>query len=161
MENEYIRRYYNMSNNETGVLVLSTAPLSPASSMLQKGDVLLSVDNIRIANDASIPLREGSFRERVQLNYYFTQKFATDTVDIKLLRDSQVLNLQVPLWVPQKLVPRTLLSRDTIDKESNKGTGCNGSIVGGTPSYLMYFILYVIFLFCIDWFLRRKRFITL
>ena len=35
-----------------------------ASKVLQKGDVILSIDGIRVANDGTIPFREGSFKER-------------------------------------------------------------------------------------------------
>ena len=41
--------------------------------------------NLQIANDGTIPFREGSFKERVQLSYYFTQRFATDSVDLQVL----------------------------------------------------------------------------
>ena len=36
------------SEEDTGVLVLSTAPTAPASGLLKKGDVVLSVDDIRV-----------------------------------------------------------------------------------------------------------------
>ena len=35
-----------------------------ASKALQKGDVILCIDGIRVANDGTIPFREGSFKER-------------------------------------------------------------------------------------------------
>jgi hypothetical protein len=55
----------------------------------------------------------------------------------QVLRDRKKINLEVPLWVPQRLVPRTLIEKNHIDAASNTGTGANGSIVGGVPSYLM------------------------
>lgn len=72
-----------MSSEDTGVLIVGTSKLAPgplssfllrrdlritifheASQVLQKGDVLLGIDGIRVANDGSIPFREGSFKER-------------------------------------------------------------------------------------------------
>jgi hypothetical protein len=88
------------------------------------------VDNIKIANDGTIPFREGSFKERVLLNYYFSQRFAADVVTLQILRNKTKIILEVPLWVPQKLVPRTLLQNNYINAETNAGTGINGSIVG-------------------------------
>ena len=137
MENDQLRSYFGMHENDTGVLVLSTAPTAPASALLQKGDVVLEVDSIRVANDGTIPFREGAFKERVQLSYFFTQRFATDSVRLVLLRAGQRLEVTVPLWVPQRLVPRTLLQKNYINAATNAGTGSGGSIVGGVPSYLM------------------------
>ena len=39
---------FAQSEKDTGVLVLSTATTAPASSLLKKGDVILSVDSIRV-----------------------------------------------------------------------------------------------------------------
>lgn len=91
MENDQLRRHFNMGVEDTGVLVLSTATTAPAATLLQKGDVVLKVDDIRIANDGTIPFREGSFKERVQLSYYFTQRFASDTVKLQLLRGGELM----------------------------------------------------------------------
>ena len=137
MENDQLRSFFGMHENDTGVLVLSTAPTAPATALLQKGDVVLEVDSIRVANDGTIPFREGAFKERVQLSYFFTQRFATDSVRLTILRAGQRLEVTVPLWVPQRLVPRTLLQKNYIDAATNAGTGSGGSIVGGVPSYLM------------------------
>jgi len=139
MENEDLRKYYNMTADDTGILVSGTAKLAPVSSLIQKGDVILSLDDIRIANDGTIPFRQtkSGFKERVQLNYYFTQLFPSDKVKVEILRQGQRMVVHVPVWVPQALVPRILLQKNVVDAEKSKGTGSNGSIVGGTPSYLI------------------------
>jgi S1-C subfamily serine protease len=84
MENEDLRKYYNMTTDDTGILVSGTTKLAPVSSLIQKGDVILSLDDIRIANDGTIPFRQtkSGFKERVQLNYYFTQLFPSDSVKV-------------------------------------------------------------------------------
>jgi S1-C subfamily serine protease len=89
MENDQLRKHFGMEVDETGILVLSTASTAPAAALLKKGDVVLKVDNIKIANDGTIPFREGSFKERVQISYYFTQRFASDTVKLQLLREGK------------------------------------------------------------------------
>ena len=124
MENGDLRRHYKMSSDETGVLLIGTAPLAPSSKLLKTGDVILKIDDIRVANDGTIPFRKGSLKERVQLSYYITQKFATEFVELSILRDGERIKVSVQLWVPRKLVPRVLLQQ----KEN---------IVGGSPSYLM------------------------
>lgn len=50
---------------------------SPAIDFLRKGDVVMKVDGIRVANDGSIPFRAG---ERVALRYYMSQLFPEDKV---------------------------------------------------------------------------------
>lgn len=52
-------------------------PTYPAVNVLRKGDVIMKVDGIRVANDGSIPFRAG---ERVALKYYMSQLFPEDKV---------------------------------------------------------------------------------
>eukprot|EP01041_Mallomonas_annulata_P009432 gene9432-19589_t len=125
------------SKQDSGVMVLDTVPLAPAAAVLKKTDIILAVDNIKVANDGSIPFREGAFKERVQLNYHFTTLFPGDNVTLSILRGGQYMSVTAPLWVPQRLVPRILLQKNVVDANTNKGTGSRGSIVGGNPSYLV------------------------
>jgi hypothetical protein len=126
-----------MADSDTGILILSCAPLSPAAAILRKNDVLLKVDGIRIANDCTIPFRDGNFKERVQVNYYFTQRFENDIVELEILRGKKRTTVKVPLWVPKRLIPRSLTKNNVIDTQSNQGTGTKGSVVGGVPHYMM------------------------
>lgn len=138
MENEVLRRHYGMLANDTGALVLLTAPLSPAASVLEKNDVMLAVDGIRIANDCTIPFRSGgSYNERVQVNYHFTQRFAGEKVRLDVLRNKKRITVEVPLCVSSRVIPRTLTQKNVVNTATNQGTGSKGSIVGGVPSYLI------------------------
>lgn len=137
LENEALRRYYGMGETDTGVLVLSIADTAPAKNVLEVGDVLLSLDGIRISNDGKIPFRDGDFKERVGMHYHFTQKFPYDGVNMEILREGKKMNLEVQLWATERLVPRVLTSKNFIDHATNRGTGISGSIVGGSPSYLI------------------------
>jgi S1-C subfamily serine protease len=49
LENQFLRSFFGMSDKDTGVLLLSTAPLAPVSKVLRKGDVILKVDNIPVS----------------------------------------------------------------------------------------------------------------
>ena len=77
------------------------------------------------------------YKERVQLSYYFTQKFPNDYILLSVLRNGHTIELSVPLCVPNLLVPNTLIKNNYIDLIKNIGTGSKGSIVGGSPSYLV------------------------
>ena len=48
MENDFLRQHYGMGEDDTGVLVLFTAPTAPSAQFLKKGDVILSVDDIKV-----------------------------------------------------------------------------------------------------------------
>ena len=93
MESKALRRYYKLQQDQTGVLVLEVSPLAPAARVLQRGDVLLALDSIRIANDGTIPFRKGSLKERVQLSYYITQKFSDETINVSVLRNGQRMDI--------------------------------------------------------------------
>ena len=49
MESDHLRKYYGMNDSDTGVLVAEVLPLAPAREMLQRGDVILSMDGIRVS----------------------------------------------------------------------------------------------------------------
>lgn len=138
LENDSLRRHCGMTDDESGILLTSLAPMAPAAAVLQKQDVILSVDGIKVANDGSIPFREGSlYKERVSLSYYFTLKFPGDLVKLEVLRQGKRIHLSVPLCAPTFLVQNSLLKNNYIDVVNNVGTGNMGSIVGGSPSYLV------------------------
>ena len=99
--------------------------------------MLLSVDGIRISNDGKIPFRGKEIKEKVGMHYHFTQRFPGDLVQMEILRDGTKCAFDVPLWATERLVPRVLTSKNVIDKATNQGTGLDGSIVGGSPSYLI------------------------
>jgi PDZ domain len=98
---------------------------------------------MQIANDGTIAFREGRFKERVSMNYYFSQRFASDTVKLEVLRNKEKLELDCSLWIPQPLVPSTLLRRVNVKDSMIPGiaredfVGDNGTIIGGLPSYLV------------------------
>ena len=95
---------------------------------------------IKVANDGSIPFRESSnkiYKERVHLSYFFSQKFPNDDVKLHILRNRTRMDITLQLYVPTYLVQNTLVKNNFIDRKLNIGTGTNGSIVGGVPSYLV------------------------
>ncbi|CAM9211853.1 unnamed protein product [Phaeothamnion confervicola] len=102
LESPALRKSLGMAERQTGVLVADVEPICPASRVLQKGDVIMSADGIRVANDGTIPFRDG---ERVALRYYFSQLFPGDSVRVTVLRGGRVTVVTAPLYVSDALVP--------------------------------------------------------
>lgn len=134
LESTPLRRAMGLlDDNDTGLRVTEVAPLAPCATVLKKDDVLLSVDGIKIANDGTIPFREGSLKERVSLQYHFTQKFEGDFVEFNVLRNGQRLKLTTEMWAPKSLIPRGLLQTSTKTLYSPSSS----PVLGMPPSYLI------------------------
>ncbi|CAN0108707.1 unnamed protein product [Ectocarpus sp. 12 AP-2014] len=102
LESPALRGSLRMSPQQTGVMITGVQPTYPAVNVLRKGDVIMKVDGIRVANDGSIPFRAG---ERVALKYYMSQLFPEDKTEVELLRDDSVMSVTVPLSVSDVLCP--------------------------------------------------------
>jgi S1-C subfamily serine protease len=83
MENPDMRSSFLMSDGQTGVLVNKVYPDSPAWDVLRSGDVILSIDNVSVANDGTIEFRKG---ERTFFTYLLQRKQINDTVKLDILR---------------------------------------------------------------------------
>lgn len=105
MENEQLRAYKGMKPDQTGILIADITPLAQARKKLNVGDVLLSIDGVTIANDGTVPLRKG---ERVNASYLIAGKFIGDTVKVTILRDGQVIAIDLVMETYIHLVPRLL-----------------------------------------------------
>eukprot|EP00903_Cladosiphon_okamuranus_P015248 g14092.t1 len=102
LESPALRGSLRMSPEQTGVMVTGVQPTYPAAKVLRRGDVIMKVDGIRVANDGSIPFRAG---ERVALKYYMSQLFPEDETEVELLRDDKVMSVTVPLSISDFLCP--------------------------------------------------------
>ena len=105
MENPDVREKFQMKSNQSGVRVMGINYGSDAMDIININDVMLSVDNIEIENDGSVEFRTG---ERTALIYAVQRKFIGDVIFVKVLRDGEILNLEVKLTVPMnsaRLVP--------------------------------------------------------
>ena len=93
------------SKTETGALVSHIDPDSPATGVLRPGDVLLSIEGVRVQNDKTVEFREG---ERTHLKYLIQKKQMNDSVRLKILRQKKVMSVVVKLSMPlhsSRLVP--------------------------------------------------------
>ncbi|CAE8698962.1 unnamed protein product, partial [Polarella glacialis] len=78
-------------------------PTSPVKTVLKVGDVLMSVDQVSIANDGTVSLRR---HERVAYSWLLAEKFYGDPVKMQVLRDGKTVELVLEKIQPEwPLVP--------------------------------------------------------
>ncbi|GBF95989.1 protease Do-like mitochondrial [Raphidocelis subcapitata] len=102
MENTFLRASLGMGDGASGVLVNRVQPTSPTAKALKRGDVLLAFDGVPIANDGTVHFRS---RERIFFTSLITQKPTASTAHLRVLREGQPLEFEVPLQPLQTLVP--------------------------------------------------------
>ena len=54
IENHHMRTYFKLALKETGILVSATLKLSCSYDYLQRGDVLMSLDGVKIADNGTV-----------------------------------------------------------------------------------------------------------
>jgi S1-C subfamily serine protease len=94
LESPHHRSFLKMHPDQSGVLVTEVAFQSSAWDVLMEGDVILSVDGEDVANDGTISFMN---EDRIAFPYCLVNKFPGDTVEIKVLREGQEKEVNVPL----------------------------------------------------------------
>ena len=105
MENKSLRRYHQLSDEQTGVLVRSVGCSSPARDQLYPGDVVTAIDGIPIANDGSYAFTSS---ERLDASYLISQHYLGENLHLSILRKGQKLEVEIPLTLAHskgQLVP--------------------------------------------------------
>lgn len=102
LENPAMRASLRMSANQKGVFIRKVEPTAPSYGALKTGDVLLKFDGVPVANDGTVAFRKG---ERVSYKFLVSQKFSGETARVEILRDGQVLELDIVVRPTKKLVP--------------------------------------------------------
>ncbi len=97
--NESYREYLGMKKDQSGVVVTNVAEGSSAENILNKGDVLLSIDGNTIANDGSIKYSFG----RIRFSIIVDEKQIGDTVVLEVLRKKHVIKTSIKL---SRFIPR-------------------------------------------------------
>jgi S1-C subfamily serine protease len=101
MLNPSYREYLGMDKDKTGIIVTHVIQSSSAENKLKRGDVILSIDGNKIANDGSISYGDG----RILFSIITDQKQIGESVRIEILRDKRVITVpiilgQIPARIP-------------------------------------------------------------
>ena len=91
--NPAMRKAYQLPADGKGVLVANVVPGGPADGVLERGDVLLSIDNNAIDSAGNIQIGE----EFVDMNEIVERKFSGDTVKLTLIREGKNLDKELTL----------------------------------------------------------------
>jgi len=105
MENPDLRKSFRMIEDQTGVLVSRVYPDSPAEGILKRGDIILSIEGVNVANDGTIEFRKG---ERTFFTYTLQQKQKDDFINLNVLRagKEETLTIQLTKSIDfERLVP--------------------------------------------------------
>ncbi len=105
MENESLKRRYGLKDGQSGALVVSTTPGTPAEGTLYPGDVILSIDGHHVEDDCTVEFRPN---ERTNFKYYIQRHQIGEDLTIKILRNNREATIQLALnkaWGTNRLVP--------------------------------------------------------
>lgn len=103
LENPALREWLGMKAGESGVLVTMVQYGTTASGSLQRGDVLLELDGLKIANNGTVRYR-GRFR--CQFDVVVGEHFVGDRITAKVLRGKKRLRVEMTMQPMAYLVPR-------------------------------------------------------
>ncbi len=93
LENISYRRFLGMKDDQGGVLVSLIIPGGGAEKALRKGDVIMSIDSVPIANDGTIGFLDG----RIYYSHLVDIKQIGDSITLKVLRGGKVLSAKYKL----------------------------------------------------------------
>ncbi len=101
-ENKSLRRYFNIDDDLTGVLVSEVIYGSAGDGNIKRGDFLTSIDGVKVANDGSAPLNK---HIRVSVGYLVQKHYIGEELKIEVIRNGKPVKLKFPLAKSVSLVP--------------------------------------------------------
>jgi S1-C subfamily serine protease len=93
LENAALREYLGVPEGETGVVILKALPFSSTAGILERNDVLHAVDGVPVENDGTVKV-EGEYLE---LLFVVQEKHVGDTINLKIRRRGEVMDIPVKL----------------------------------------------------------------
>jgi S1-C subfamily serine protease len=103
LENPQLRRKLGLTEDESGVMIVGIEYGSAAQGCLNKRDVLLEVDGLRIANNGTVQYRD---RYRTRYDVLLGQNYIGNTMKLRVLRGGERIDVDMTLRQLRYLVPR-------------------------------------------------------
>ena len=94
VRNPAASRILGIEREQAGVIVSGMANDSPASAVLQPGDVVMNIDGRDIAGDGTVELRSGS---RTALGYMISRRQLGDTITLETIRNGEPRSVDMVL----------------------------------------------------------------
>lgn len=93
LENSGLKAYLGMKKEETGVLVTYIEPMSEAVNVLEDGDVVCSIDGVKISDMGTVSYHG----EPVSFDILVKDKFVGDVVALDIIRGKQKQHVEYSL----------------------------------------------------------------
>jgi S1-C subfamily serine protease len=94
LENESLKRMFGLNEDQSGALVSAITTGSPAEGKIFSGDVLLTIDGHRIADDSTVEFRPG---ERTGCDFYVKQRQIGEDLVYEILRQGRMETVRLKL----------------------------------------------------------------
>jgi S1-C subfamily serine protease len=94
LESPYLRRFYQLTPKENGVLINKVLPGSPAGGLLRSEDVILAIEGEDVAYDGTISLRKN---QRTYFGYLLQNKQLGENVLLTIKRDGKTSDVKIEL----------------------------------------------------------------
>lgn len=108
LENPALRRRYRLGRADGGVMITGVAYGGSAYGHIEVGDVLLSIDGLPIAENATVLYRD---HIRTAFDVVLGDHHLGDLVEAQVLRDGRQIDLTLPLGPGSSLVPGSQYDR--------------------------------------------------
>jgi S1-C subfamily serine protease len=101
MENPDLRNWAKMKEDQTGIMITDIPPMKK-NGVLKVNDVILEIDGVPIANDATVPFRKD---EVIYFGNLIWEKYIGEVCKFKILRSGKEMDIDYKLSKVEKLVP--------------------------------------------------------
>jgi len=94
LENPTVKAYYGLDENTTGKLVADVVYNAPVAGIVQKGDIITSIDGHNIEDDGTVAFRE---HEYTDFGYYVDMHQMGESVKLEIIRKGTKMMLEAEL----------------------------------------------------------------
>jgi len=94
MENPTLKNYYGLDEKTTGKLVADIVYNAPVIDVIQKGDIITSIDGHNIEDDGTVAFRE---HEYTDFGYYVDMHQMGESVKLNIIREGKKMMVEAKL----------------------------------------------------------------